>query len=75
MRWMPLSLIVLGLMTLAVLSVPLFEPSLFWAFAFNPLLTLTWDIATVVAIALILAGSGLFVARRVQARSSSSRAA
>jgi uncharacterized membrane protein YqjE len=62
-RWMPMGLMLTGVVALAVLALPLIEPSLLWAFAFNPTLTLIWDAATVMAAAMVVIGGLWAIAR------------
>lgn len=62
-RWMPMGLMLAGMIALAVLALPLIEPSLLWAFAFNPVLTTVWDVAAVVATAMFVIGGLWSIAR------------
>ena len=66
-RCMPVSLIALGLLVFVFLSLPLFEPGLFWLFAFNPSVALVWNMAAVAAAALIVSGVLWSVVRRRRA--------
>ncbi|QTC89658.1 hypothetical protein [Brevundimonas goettingensis] len=62
-RWMPMGLMLMGVIALAVLALPLIEPSLLWVFIDNPGLTLMWDVASVVAAGLFVSGGLWSMAR------------
>lgn len=55
-RWFPMSLMLTGVIALAVLALPLIEPSLLVAFVFNPVLTTLWDVAALLATAMFVTG-------------------
>lgn len=68
-RWIPWGLTVLGLLILAFLSWPVFEPSFVWALVLSPTLLVAWNTATAAGGITLASGLTWLLVRYLRSRS------